>query len=115
MALKPDQYENAARLLARQRLSLSPIHPAEHLRPADESKAYALQAEVNRQLSASGLGLPVGHKIGCTTPVMQAFLGIHSPAAGDVFAATKAVNGGRLSRAAYRRLGVECEIVVELA
>ena len=115
MALKPDQYENAARLLARQRLSLSPIHPAEHLRPADESKAYALQAEVNRQLSAAGLGLPVGHKIGCTTPVMQAFLDIGSPSAGDIFAATVVRNNGRLRRADYRRLGVECEIVVALS
>ena len=112
---KPDQIEEAARRLVGQRLSLSPIDLAEHMRPSDEGEAYALQAAVNRQISHSGLGLPAGHKIGCTTPVMQAFLGIHSPASGDVFAATRAPNGGRLSRAAYRRLGVECEIVVELA
>ncbi len=113
--LKPDQIEIAARLLACQRLSLSPIDPAEDMRPGNESEAYTLQAAVNRRLSKSRLGLPVGHKIGCTTPVMQAYLGIPSPCAGDIFAATIVQNHGQLSRASYRRLGVECEIAVELS
>jgi len=110
-----DQIQNTARLLAHQRLSSTVIDPTKDMRPGNESEAYTLQAEVNRQLSKSGLGLPVGHKIGCTTPVMQAFLGIHSPCAGDIFAATVARNNGQLSRADYRRLGVECEIVVGLS
>jgi 2-keto-4-pentenoate hydratase len=113
--LSSGQIRDAARSLARQRLSSLPIALSENLRPSREIEGYALQVEVNRQLSSSPLGLPVGHKIGCTTPVMQAFLGIHSPCAGDIFAATVASNGAQISRAAYRRLGVECEIAIELS
>jgi 2-oxo-3-hexenedioate decarboxylase/2-keto-4-pentenoate hydratase len=85
------------------------------MRPGDEIAAYALQSEANQRLSQMGLGSPVGHKIGCTTPVMQAFLGIHSPCAGDIFARTVLPSGQQVSRAAYRRLGVECEIAIELS
>jgi 2-keto-4-pentenoate hydratase len=113
--LNVDRYEATARLLARQRLSATLIDPAQDLRPRDENEAYALQALVNRQLTASGLGLTAGHKIGCTTPVMQAFLNIPSPCAGEIFAATVLRNNARLRRAAYVRLGVECEIVVALS
>ena len=70
---KPDRIETAARQFVRQRLSLAPIDPAEDMRPENEFEAYAFQAAVNRQLSQSGLGLPVGRKIGCTTPVVQAY------------------------------------------
>src|SRR5277367_3150027 len=61
--LRPDQIEFAAGSLVRQRLSSAPVDLAEDMRPADEFEAYAVQAEVNRRLSQSGLGLPVGHKI----------------------------------------------------
>jgi len=113
--LKPDRIEIAARSLVRQRLSLEPIDPTEDMRPDSEYEGYALQAEVNRRLSQSGLGLPVGHKIGCTTPVMQAYLGISNPCAGEIFAATTLESHGRVSRAHYRRLGVECEIAIGLS
>jgi 2-oxo-3-hexenedioate decarboxylase/2-keto-4-pentenoate hydratase len=113
--LKPDQIESAAGSLVSQRLSSAPVDLAEDLRPADEVEAYAVQAEVNRRLSQSGLGLPVGHKIGCTTPVMQAYLGISNPCAGEIFAATVVESQGRVRRDRYRRLGVECEIAVALS
>ena len=113
--LKPDQIESVAGSLVSQRLSSAPIDLAEDMRPADEVEAYAVQAEVNRRLSQSGLGLPVGHKIGCTTPVMQAYLGISNPCAGEIFAATTLQSLGQVSRARYRRLGVECEIVIGLS
>ena len=113
--LKPDQIESAAGSLVSQRLSSAPVDLAEDMRPADEVEAYAVQAEVNRRLSQSGLGLPVGHKIGCTTPVMQAYLGISNPCAGEIFAATTVQSHGQVSRARYRRLGVECEIVIGLS
>jgi 2-keto-4-pentenoate hydratase len=113
--LKPDQIEESARMLAHQRFSSRPVGLAENMRPGDETEAYALQSEVNRQLNDLGLGAPVGHKIGCTTPVMQTFLDIHSPCAGDIFATTVLQSGRRINRAAYRRLGVECEIVVEIS
>jgi len=113
--MTPDRIATAAHALVRQRLSLAAVDLAEDLRPADEFEAYALQAEVNRQLSRSGAGPSVGHKIGCTTPVMQAYLGISSPCAGEIFAATTVENHWSVSRATYRRLGVECEIVVRLS
>jgi 2-keto-4-pentenoate hydratase len=110
-----DDKQDAARILAHRRFSSLPVHLPEDMLPGDEIEAYAVQAEANQQLSKMGLGLPVGHKIGCTTPVMQAFLDIHSPCAGDIFATTVLQSGQRISRAAYRRLGVECEIAIEIS
>jgi 2-oxo-3-hexenedioate decarboxylase/2-keto-4-pentenoate hydratase len=106
--------EAAAEILARQRLSLSPTTLERDQRPALEKDAYALQTAVNELLSAH-LGTVAGHKIGCTTPVMQSFLGIASPCAGEVFSGTVLRGEGAVSRAGFRKLGVECEIVVELA
>jgi 2-keto-4-pentenoate hydratase len=101
-------------IIARQRLALEPIDLEQAMRPADEAEGYRLQSEVNKELAAK-LGQPVGHKIGCTTPVMQAFLGIPNPCAGEVFASTVSRGSASVSRKAYRRLGIECELVVELA
>jgi 2-keto-4-pentenoate hydratase len=110
-----DPTARAAALIAKQRLALTPIDLPAGLRPESEPQGYKLQAAANAALAAAGLGAPVGHKIGCTTPVMQAFLGIHSPCSGEVFAATVAHERATLPTKNYRRLGVECEIVVMLA
>lgn len=83
-------------------------------RPVDEAEAYRLQAAVNRSLGAAGFGDLAGHKIGCTTPVMQAYLGISNPCAGEVFGATVHAGHGRFRTAEHLRLGVECEIAVRL-
>jgi 2-oxo-3-hexenedioate decarboxylase/2-keto-4-pentenoate hydratase len=106
--------KTAAGILARQRLSLSPIFLDPAVRPAGEAEGYALQEQVNAHLSGTRLGAVVGHKIGCTTEVMQKFLGIGSPCSGEVFSATVFQDAGDVSRASYRRLGVECEIAVEI-
>jgi 2-oxo-3-hexenedioate decarboxylase/2-keto-4-pentenoate hydratase len=103
----------AAEMLARQRLSRSPTTLDVDQRPAGEEEAYALQTAANELLSAP-LGVVAGHKIGCTTPVMQSFLGIASPCAGAVFSGTVLRGAGIVSRAGYRKLGVECEIVAEI-
>jgi 2-oxo-3-hexenedioate decarboxylase/2-keto-4-pentenoate hydratase len=66
------------------------------------------------RLSGTRLGVVAGHKIGCTTEVMRKFLGIGSPCSGEVFSATVLQNEGVVSRASYHRLGVECEIAVEI-
>jgi 2-keto-4-pentenoate hydratase len=110
-----NRLETVARSLVSQRLALAPIDVLEHMRPRDEAEAYAVQVEVNRELSKSPLGAPIGHKIGCTTPVMRAYLGISTPCAGEIFGATVVENEGRVSCSAFRRLGVECEIVIRLA
>ena len=104
----------AAKLLAGQRLSLSPIMLEEDQRPALEEDAYSLQRAVNAELAVSRLGVVAGHKIGCTTQVMQNFLGIGNPCAGEVFSATVLRGGGSVSRAGYRKLGVECEIAITI-
>jgi 2-oxo-3-hexenedioate decarboxylase/2-keto-4-pentenoate hydratase len=59
-------------------------------------------------------GAVVGHKIGCTTAVMQAFLRIQNPCAGGVYERTVHRSPARLRHDDYVRAGVECEIVVRL-
>ena len=110
-----DRFEKAATRLAEQRLSLTPIEPLAHSqRPASEQDGYKVQQALNRLLAAAGLGGVVGHKIGCTTPVMQRFLGIPNPCAGEVFEKTVLHRSGRVPRAGFVKLGIECEIAVEL-
>jgi 2-keto-4-pentenoate hydratase len=95
------------------RLPLKPLPP--DCRPADEADAYRVQEVLNAQLSSAGAGPLAGHKIGCTTPVMQAYLNIPNPCAGEVFARTVQHGHGRFTAADHLRPGVECEIAVELA
>jgi 2-oxo-3-hexenedioate decarboxylase/2-keto-4-pentenoate hydratase len=111
-----DRFAKAARRLAEQRLALTPIEPLPHgQRPATEQDGYRIQQALNRLLAGSGLGGVVGHKIGCTTPVMQRFLGIPTPCAGEVFEKTVVHRAGRVPRAGFVKLGIECEIAVELS
>ena len=84
------------------------------MQPGDETTAYAVQDALHDLLSAAGLGLVAGHKIGCTTPVMQAFLRIPNPCAGGVFAATVHQSPARLRHVDFLHVGVECEVVVRL-
>jgi 2-keto-4-pentenoate hydratase len=107
--------DRAASLIRAARLAGRPLEPLpEDCRPADETDAYRVQAALNGQLTAAGAGSLGGHKIGCTTPVMQAFLNIPNPCAGEVFARTVHRGQGRFRAADFLRVGVECEIAVEL-
>ncbi len=111
-----DQVTNptAARLLAQNRLArqyLSPL-PLEH-RPQDVTAGYALQARTHAEL-ASVLGDIAGHKIGCTTEVMQRFLNISHPCAGGIFAKTVHQRSALVRHGDFVRPGIECEIVVLL-
>jgi len=85
-----------------------------HLVPRTERAAYAVQDLLHRYLIEHDWGRLAGHKIGCTTPVMQAYLGIHNPCAGGVFDTTVFHERGTVSQARFLRLGVECEIAVRL-
>jgi 2-keto-4-pentenoate hydratase len=87
----------------------------EGCRPADEVNAYAVQDALHERLTAAGWGALAGHKIGCTTPVMQRFLSIPNPCAGGVFAPTVQHARGALRHADFLHVGVECEIAVRLA
>lgn len=82
--------------------------------PADEREAYAVQERLHRCLTQAGWGEVVGYKIGCTTPVMQAYLRIPNPCAGGIFGSTVQHEHGRLEPDWHVRVGVECEIAVEL-
>ncbi len=80
-----------------------------------QDEAYVLQALVHRRLQASPRhGAVAGHKIGCTTSVMQKFLQIDRPCAGGVFAATVLHEDGEFPASRFGRLGAECEIAVTL-
>lgn len=105
----------AARFIADHRLARRPL-PAlpEDVRPSDEVAAYAAQDQLHALLSAQGLGPVAGWKIGCTTPVMQAFLGIPNPCGGGVFESTVRHRDARFTHADFLHVGVECEIVVLL-
>jgi len=106
----------AATLLLDQRLSLQPITDLPiPVRPQTEGEGYALQRVLNGLLTVAGMGKQVGHKIGCTTPVMQKFLNIPNPCAGAVFEKTVLRRAARVPRSGFVRLGIECEIAVELA
>jgi len=110
-----DAIEEAARLLARARLERAPLEALpEACRPGDEAEAYAVQARLHGLQEAAGLGARVGWKIGCTTPVMQSYMGIDHPCAGGLFAGALAEDSARYDFDGFCRVGVECEIVVRL-
>lgn len=106
--------QQTAQVIAGYRLGHKPLpalDPA--LRPVDERAAYVVQDALHPLLAGS-LGAVVGHKIGCTTAVMQAFLKIPNPCAGGVFERTVQASPARVQHADFLHVGVECEIVVRL-
>ncbi len=70
---------------------------------------------MHEKLSAAGWGPIAGHKIGCTTTVMQEYLKIDAPCAGGVFGERVRLGIGHYDRAGMCRPGVECEIAVRLS
>jgi 2-oxo-3-hexenedioate decarboxylase/2-keto-4-pentenoate hydratase len=110
-----DAIEDAARRLARARLEHEPLAALpKSCRPGGEAEAYVVQARLHALQEAAGLGTRVGWKIGCTTPVMQSYMGIDHPCAGGLFAGSLAERSGRYDFDDFCRVGVECEIVVRL-
>ena len=106
----------AAAHLLRQRLSLTPIVALpEDLAPHSVTDGYAIQSEINTLLIDAGMGEMVGHKIGCTTPVMQAFVNINHPCAGRIFSKTVMHEHGKVPRHGFVKIGMECEIAVRLS
>jgi 2-keto-4-pentenoate hydratase len=115
-ALDETAIARAAGLLAEARLAGARFERLpEDCRPTDEASAYAIQDALHARLEEAGPGPLAGHKIGCTTPVMQRFLGIPNPCAGGVLAATVRHGHGEFAHAEFRHPGVECEIAVRLA
>lgn len=105
----------AAELLAANRLNGHRFEAfPDALRPAFEDVAYEVQARLHERLTADRATSIAGAKIGCTTPVMQAYLGIRNPAAGGILAHDVHHRHGRRPAPRTTRLGVECEIAVRL-
>jgi len=109
-----DELRQAAEVIAAARRSLDPLAPLPpHLVPESIEDGYRVQSEVHRLL-ATDLGPWVGHKIGCTSEVMQKYLAIPHPCAGGVHARGVHRSGAVLNAADFVRVGVECEIAVRL-
>jgi 2-keto-4-pentenoate hydratase len=105
----------AAKAIASARRDRMPLQSlAADLAPRDEAGGYRIQ-DALRELLAADFGALVGYKIGCTSAVMQRYLGIPHPCGGGVFAKGVHANGVSLPAKDFVRVGVECEIAVRLA
>ncbi|MCA9011824.1 MAG: fumarylacetoacetate hydrolase family protein [Planctomycetaceae bacterium] len=117
MSLSLESLANAAAVLRRGRGN-SPV-PIGHLpsasAPTDVDEAMQIQDALNEILTRDGLGRVIGTKIGCTTRVMQEFLGMNHPCSGAIFASTVQHGEGRFDFDSFLHVGVECEIAVRLA
>ena len=91
---------------------LMPLPPA--LAPVDEAAGYAVQDRLRLHLAGRGFGAMAGFKIGCTTAVMQTYLGIGHPCAGGISTARIYADNPEFAACEFVRPGVECEIAVEL-
>lgn len=100
--------------IATARLARTPLPAQAGKGPGDLTQAYAVQGAVHRRLAGSHFGRRSGWKIGCTTPVMQDYLGIDHPCAAGLFAGSSHTNGAVLRHGDFVRVGVECEIAVRL-
>ncbi len=87
-----------------------PLHPES----VDLDTAYKIQDLLHERL-AGRFGPMTGHKIGCTTKVMQEYLKIDHPCAGMVPSTMVHEGTGRFDRVRLVRPGIECEIAVVLA
>ncbi|WP_166831457.1 2-keto-4-pentenoate hydratase [Thalassoroseus pseudoceratinae] len=114
--LSPDELDQAARQLFRGRAH--PPRLISHLppvcRPQLVADAMAIQSRLHELLTEAGRGEVVGTKIGCTTPVMQAYLGMAHPCAGGIFESTVLQHSGEVSFDRFLHVGVECEIAVRI-
>ena len=77
------------------------------------SEGYYIQNEVNNFFSINNIFK--GWKIGCTTPVMQKYLGIPNPCLGKVMAKNLFEGDTKLKFENFSNPGVECEIAVILS
>lgn len=113
---EPSAIATAANEIGAARLSLTPLAqlPVGPV-PRDLAEAYAVRDAVHARLAGSRFGARIGWKIGCTTPVMQNYLGIAHPCAAGLFAGTTHRGDVALRHGDFVRVGVECEIAVRLA
>ncbi len=112
--MKAGTIEDAAKAFAQMRQSKSAAERlADNLAPATVSEGYDVQNALCALLEAEK-GPAIGHKIGCTTPVMQEFLGIDHPCAGRLYANEVVSDAVTLRLIDFVGVGVECEIALRL-
>src|SRR5712675_2036155 len=115
MRTQMDKILAAAKTIATARRTRAPLAAlAPDIAPRDEAEGYQIQRALHDLLLPKA-GSLVGYKIGCTSAVMQQYLGIPHPCAGGVFARGVHDSGALLRADDYVRVGVECEIAVRLA
>jgi 2-keto-4-pentenoate hydratase len=113
--MTPDKIAQAVEIYRAMRLDLDKLDRLpESCTPGDVAEAYEVQLALNARLDALGLGPVAGHKIGCTSKVMQDYLKIDQPCSGGIYAETIFRGTGARRHGAYSRPGVECEIAVGL-
>jgi 2-keto-4-pentenoate hydratase len=106
--------QQAARFLFEAHRARQPFGPMpETWAPRTVDEAYAVQ-EALQTVMAEAHGPIAGYKIALTTPAMQQLVGFHAPFAGAILARTIHQSPITLRRADYGRLGIECEIAVQL-
>ena len=106
---------DAAALLGRARRDGAGVAPLPvPLRPADEAGGYRIQQALRRWFADRGDPPAAGYKLGCTTPVMQAMLGIAAPVYGGIRAGDVHASGAALASSGFRAPGIECEIAVRI-
>jgi 2-keto-4-pentenoate hydratase len=105
----------AAEIIASTRRNRTPLRPlAADIAPQNEAEGYRIQDAVHGLLAVD-FGALAGYKIGCTSAVMQQYLSIPHPCGGGLFAKGVHDSGVSLRAKDFVRVGVECEIAVQLA
>ncbi|MBO6560689.1 MAG: fumarylacetoacetate hydrolase family protein [Nisaea sp.] len=106
-----DLTRHAVEWLAAARLGGGPTERMpDELMPQTIEEGYALQHRLNAHLTQAGFGPVVGHKIGCTTQVMQEYMKIDQPCAGEIFATMEFHEQADVQIDLYHRIGIEVEI-----
>ena len=110
-----DKILAAAQFIATARRSRAKLDalPADIV-PVNEAEGYQVQRALHDLLRPQ-VGAVVGYKIGCTSKVMQEYLEIPHPCGGGVFERGVHDSGAKFAASDFVRVGVECEIAVELA
>ena len=102
-------------MLKRARFEQEPVAVFDSsIEPPSLKAGYDCQDRLHTLLTPE-LGDLAGYKIGCTTPVMQEYMGIPHPCAGGVFRQTIYTESATVSHAAFIKPGVECEIAVHIS
>lgn len=77
-------------------------------------QAYQLQSAVVQLRCERGERV-VGHKVGCTSPIIRAQLGIEHSVSGRLFESERHASGAAVSRTRFANLAIEGELAIELS